>query len=71
MSQERIRILVDRSRDSGWANEMVNMEPDTIYQTTDNRDYLSWSVLKNYDVLAICGYSTLDYKDEELKLIRQ
>ena len=71
MSQERIRILVDRSRDSGWAGELVDMEPDTVYQTTDNRDYLSWSVLKNYDVVAVCGYSPLDYKDEELKLIRQ
>jgi ribosomal protein S18 acetylase RimI-like enzyme/putative sterol carrier protein len=71
MSQDRIRVLVDRSRDSGWSGALVDMEPDTIYQTTDNRDYLTWSVLKNYDVVAICGYSLLEYKDEELRFIRK
>jgi hypothetical protein len=69
MAQERVRVLVDRSRDSGWAGELVSIEPDNIYQATDNRDYLNWSVLKNYDVLAVCGYSPLEYKDEELRLI--
>ncbi|HIE28728.1 TPA: hypothetical protein EYP66_15725 [Candidatus Poribacteria bacterium] len=29
MFQERIRILVDRSRDLGWSGELVDMEPDT------------------------------------------
>jgi GNAT superfamily N-acetyltransferase/putative sterol carrier protein len=71
MAQERIRVLVDRSRDSIWSDKLANMEPDNVYQVTDNRDYLSWSVLKNYDVLTICGYSTLEYKDEELETIRK
>jgi len=71
MSQERIRVLVDRSRDSGWSGALVDMEPDNIYQTTDNRDYLKWSMLRNYDVLAICGCSPLEYKDEEMRLIRR
>ena|GEM_PF-929560 len=71
MAQDRTRILVDRSRDSIWSDKLVNMEPDNVYQVTDNRDYLSWSVLKNYDVLTICGYSTLEYKDEELETIRK
>ncbi len=71
MAQERIRVLVDQSRDSGWSRALVDIEPDDIYQVTDNRDYLDWSVLKNYDVLTICGYSPLEYKDEELELIRK
>ncbi|MBM3237441.1 hypothetical protein FJZ31_14220 [Candidatus Poribacteria bacterium] len=71
MPQEKIRILVDRSRDSEWASELVDMEPDTVYWATDNRDYLSWSVLKNYDVLAICGCSPLYHKDEELMAIKR
>lgn len=71
MSQEKIRILVDRSRDSGWADKLANMEPDDIYQATENRGYLGCSLLKNYDVLAICGCSILKYKDEELESIRK
>jgi len=71
MAQERIRVLVDQSRDSGWSRALVDIEPDDIYQVTDNRDYLDWSVLKNYDVLTICGYSPLEHKDEELELIRR
>jgi putative sterol carrier protein len=71
MAQDRTRILVDRSRDSIWSDKLVDMEPDNLYQVTDNRDYLNWSVLKNYDVLTVCGYSTLEYKDEELEIIRK
>jgi GNAT superfamily N-acetyltransferase/putative sterol carrier protein/uncharacterized membrane protein len=71
MTQDRTRILVDRSRDSIWSDKLVNMEPDNLYQVTDNRDYLSWSVLRNYDVLTVCGYSTLEYKDEEPETIRK
>lgn len=71
MFQERIRILVDRSRDAGWADDLVNMEPDNIYHTTDNRKNLDWSVLKNYDVLVMCGYSPLKYTNDELKLIEK
>jgi putative sterol carrier protein/GNAT superfamily N-acetyltransferase len=71
MPQERIRILVDRSRDSEWAGELVDIEPDTVYWATDNRDYLSWSVLKNYDVLTICGCSPLYHRDEEIMAIKR
>jgi len=71
MTQERIRILVDRSRDAGWGNKLVNIEPDDVYHTTDNRAYLNWSVLKDYDVLAICGYSPLEYTGEEAQLIKK
>ncbi len=71
MAQDRTRILVDRSRDSIWSDKLVDMEPDNVYQVTDNRDYLSWSVLRNYDVLTVCGYSTLEYRDEELENIRK
>ncbi len=71
MSQEKIRILVDRSRDSGWADKLANMEPDDIYIATDNRGNLDWSLLKNYDVLTICGCSIPKYRDEELETIRK
>jgi len=71
MPQEKIRILIDRSRDLGWSVDLSNMEPDTLYQATDNRDYLSWSVLKNYDVLAICSCSPLKYQNAEINLIRK
>ena len=50
MTKERIRILVDTSRDTGWSEGLVKLEPDSIYQTTDNRDYLSEAVLKNYGI---------------------
>ena len=69
MTKERIRILVDTSRDTGHSNGLIQIEPDDIYQTTDNRDYLCEAVLKNYDVLAICNSTALKYTDEELKLI--
>ena len=36
MTQERIRILVDLSRDFSWADGLVNIEPDDVYHTSDN-----------------------------------
>ncbi len=41
MTKETIRILVDTSRDTGWSDGLIRIEPDNIYQTTNNRDYLS------------------------------
>ena len=41
MTKERIQILVDNSRDTGWSGGLIRIEPDNIYQTTNNRDYLS------------------------------
>ena len=71
MTKERIRILVDTSRDTGWSDGLIRIEPDNIYQTTNNRDYLSEVVLKNYDVLTICSNTPLKYTDAELQLIRE
>ena len=71
MTKERIRILVDTSRDTGWSDGLIRIEPDNIYQTTNNRDYLSESVLNNYDVLTICSNTPLKYTYAELQLIRE
>ena len=71
MTKERIRILVDTSRDTGWSGGLIRIEPDTIYHTTNNRDYLSEAVLKNYDVLTICNNTPLKYTDAERQLIRE
>jgi len=71
MTKERIRILVDTSRDSGWSGGLIRIEPDNIYRTTNNRDYLNKAVLKNYDVLTICSDTLLKYTDAELQLIRE
>ena len=75
MTKERIRVLVDTSRDTGWSNGLVQIEPDNIYQTTNNRDYLSrvevTSPLQNYDVLTICSNTPLKYTDAELRLIQE
>ena len=71
MTKERIRILVDTSRDTGWSGGLIRIEPDSIYQTTNNRDYLSEAVLKDYDVLTICSNTSLKYTDAELQLIRE
>ena len=84
MTKERIRVLVDTSRDTGWSGGLIHIEPDTLYQTTNNRDYLSrgevtsplhnyenTSPLQNYDVLTICSNTSLKYTDAELQLIRE
>ena len=71
MRKERIRILVDTSRDTGWSDGLIRIEPDNIYRTTNNRDYLSEAVLKNYDVLTICSNTSLKYTDAELQRIRE
>ena len=75
MTKERIRVLVDTSRDTGWSGGLIHIEPDTLYQTTNNRDYLSkgkdTSLLHNYDVLTICSNTSLKYTDAELQLIRE
>ncbi len=71
MTKERIRILVDTSRDAGWSDGLIRIEPDNIYETTNNRDYLSEAVLKNYDVLTICSNTALKYTDTEHQMIRE
>ena len=76
MTKERIRILVDTSRDTGWSGGLIRIEPDSIYLTTNNRDYLSQGEVtsplqKNYDVLTICSNTSLKYTDAELQLIRE
>ena len=71
MTKERIRILVDTSRDTGWSGGLIRIEPDNIYRTTNNRDYLSEAGLKNYDVLTICSDTPLKYTEAELQLIRE
>ncbi|RKU10748.1 hypothetical protein C6503_19600 [Candidatus Poribacteria bacterium] len=82
MTKERIRILVDTSRDTGWSGGLIRIEPDNIYRTTNNRDYLSRgevtlkkhpskNPLQNYDVLTICSDTSLKYTDAELQLIRE
>ena len=71
MTKERIRILVDTSRDSSWSGGLIRIEPDSIYQTTNNRDYLNEALLKNYDVLTICSNTPLKYTEAELQLIRE
>ena len=71
MTKERIRILIDTSRDTGWSNGLIRIEPDNIYHTTNNRDYLNEAVLKNYDVLTICSDTSLKYTEAELQLIRE
>ena len=76
MTKERIRILVDTSRDTCWSNGLIYIEPDNVYQTTNNRDYLGRGEVtsplqKNYDVLTICSNTSLKYTDTELQLIRE
>ncbi len=68
-SKERIRILVDTSRDIGWSNGLIHVKPHKIYQTTNNRDYINETVLRNYDVLTICSNTQLKYTEIERKLI--
>ena len=71
MTKERIRILVDTSRDTCWSNGLIYIEPDNVYQTTNNRKHLSEAVLTNYDVLTICSNTSLKYTEAELQLIRE
>ena len=71
MTKERIRIFVDTSRDTGWSGGLIRIEPDNIYRTTNNRDYLCEAVLKNYDVLTICSNTSLKYTEAEFQLIRE
>jgi len=71
MTKERIQILIDTSRDTAWSDGLIRIEPDSIYRTTNNQDYLSESVLTNYDVLTICSNTPLKYTDAELQLIRE
>ena len=71
MTKERIQILIDTSRDTGWSDGLIRIEPDSIYHTTNNRDYLNEAVLKNYDVLTICSNTSLKHTDAELRLIQE
>ena len=71
MIKEQVRILVDMSRDTGWSDGLIRIEPDNIYHTTNNRDYLSEAVVENYDVLTICSNTPLKYTDAELQLIQE
>jgi len=65
-----IRVLIDRSWDSGPSDALLGLEPDTAYMTTDNRAPLGRDVLRKYHVLTICGYSPVHRSEDELKAIK-
>ena len=66
-----IRILADRSKDSTGAAQFTNLLPYAEFQSTDNRWPLRRSLLRRYDVLAICGQSLKKYTRAQIAMIRE
>jgi GNAT superfamily N-acetyltransferase len=63
------RLLVDLSKDSGGALALFGLLPEQEFAATDNRQPLTRRVLRDYDVLAICGQSLKPYSRAELSAI--
>jgi len=69
--QEPVAILVDRSRDVHAARDMIGLEPDDVYHTTDNRVPLRAGRLASYDVLVIAGHARAAYTRREMDAIAE
>ncbi len=65
-----IRILADHSRDAHSSSALAALEPDDRYHSTRCWEPVTAELLKDYDVLAICGQSRAPYTDEELEAIK-
>ncbi len=65
-----IRLLVDQSKDAHSSGCLVPLEPDDCYATTRTWEPVTAELLRNYDVLAVCGSSPLPYTPEELDAIK-
>jgi len=68
-AEPQVAVLVDRSRDVQAARELVGLEPDDRYHTTDSRVPLSARTLSRYDVLVIAGHALATYSRGEIDAI--
>lgn len=62
-----LAILVDRSRDVEAARDLIGLEPDDRYHTTDSRVRLNARTLAAYDVLVIAGHGLATYSPREME----
>ena len=67
----RVAILVDRSRDAMVARDLVGLQPDDRYHTTDNQMPLRAATLARHDVLVIAGHGPATYSGRELDAIER
>ncbi len=65
-----VRILTDYSRDAHSSGALAALEPDDRYHSTRCWESVTSQLLRDYDVLAVCGQSRSPYPDDELEAIR-
>ncbi|KKL15281.1 hypothetical protein LCGC14_2507190, partial [marine sediment metagenome] len=64
-----IAVLVDHSRDPATSAELIGLQPDDRYHTTDNRSALTDRALRAHNVLVIAGHWPDDYTRRELDAV--
>jgi len=65
----KVAILVDRSRDVLAARDLVGLQPDDRYHTTDSQVPLTARALARYDALVIAGHGLATYSARELDAV--
>ena len=64
-----LRVLVDRSRDSGCSAGLLYPGPSQQFAVTDSRGPVSDKLLADYDVATVCGYSPIGHEPEEIEAL--
>ena len=70
VSLKPINVLVDRSRDPDNAQGLVDLRPDDVFRTTDQRCTITRRGLRGYDVLAVCGNGSRPYSRAEKSAVK-
>jgi len=70
-NKPRVAILADRSRDVIAARDLVGLQPDDRYHTTDSQVPLTARALARYDALVIAGHGPATYSARELDAIER
>jgi len=64
-----VRILVDCSKDAHSSQALLPLEPDDRYHSTRCWEPVTAELLRDYDVLAVCGAAPGAYSESELDAI--
>ena len=66
-----LRVLVDRSRDSGCSQALPGLQPTSRFEVTDSRGPLTEELLARHDVATVCGFSPVGHEPAEIEALRR
>lgn len=64
-----LAVLVDRSRDGLAGAGLLCLSPGRVFQVAETQGRITYSLLRSFDVLAICGHSADPHTPQEARAI--